>query len=114
MFGQRRPRNDEDYSAARRAYDESNDVVLLLDKVEDKNAVRFTIDCGDDDFCLPSACEFFHTARELKIPSELRVRDGDHSWDYWRVSLPKALDFVSGDLPGERRLLDASSKPLFA
>ena len=99
MFGQRRPRNDKDYSAARRAYDESNDVVLLLDKVEDKDAVRFTIDCGDDDFCLPSACEFFHKARELKIPSELRVRDGDHSWDYWRVSLPKALDFVSGDLP---------------
>ena len=99
MFGQRRPKNDEDDFDAKQAYAEANDVVLMLDKLEDKNAVKFTIDCGDDDFCLQGAWEFFRKAQTLKVPCELRVRNGVHSWDYWRVSLPKALDFFSGDLP---------------
>ncbi|MBP5622246.1 MAG: esterase family protein [Thermoguttaceae bacterium] len=97
--GQRRPGNNEENAEARRAYAEANDAILLLDKLEDKNAVRFTIDCGDDDFCLQGAYAFFQKARALKVPCELRVRNGVHSWDYWRVSLPKALDFISGDLP---------------
>ena len=93
------PNCGENQPDARQAYADENNVLQLLDKAQDKNAVRFTIDCGDDDFCLPGACEFFHTARELDIPCELRVRDGGHTWDYWRDSLPKALDFVSGDAP---------------
>ncbi|MCH1473649.1 MAG: esterase family protein, partial [Bacteroidia bacterium] len=24
-----------------------------------------------------------------------RIRDGGHSWSYWRDSLPKVLEFVS-------------------
>lgn len=99
MNGQKRPKKEElkeglDYDKVME-YCESNDVVLLLDKLQDKNSVKFTIDCGDDDFCLPSAYVFFQTACAQKVPCELRVRDGVHSWDYWRISLPMALDFIS-------------------
>lgn len=99
MYGQNRAKResvDSDETFERlRSYEEAYDVVELLSKVEDKKAVRFTIDCGDDDFCLPGALTFFQKARELEVPCELRVRDGVHYWDYWRVSLPQALDFIS-------------------
>lgn len=99
MYGQRRPKQ-EDLKEGQDLdkmiqYSEANDVVLLLDSVQEKKAVRFTIDCGDDDFCLPGAYEFFETARMKNIPCELRIRDGVHSWNYWRVSLPLALEFIS-------------------
>lgn len=99
MFGQQRPKkegnvSDETYAEMIKK-SENDDVVLQLEKLEDKSAVRFTIDCGDDDFCLDGAYRFFQTAKRLKVPCELRVRDGVHSWDYWRVSLPLALDFFS-------------------
>ena len=98
-FGARAPErkpgvSDEEYDALVK-YGDSNNVFKLLDEVKDKNAVRFTVDCGDDDFCFPGAYEFFQKARKLGIPCELRVRDGAHGWDYWRVSLPLALDFIS-------------------
>ena len=99
MFGQQRQRrpdgiSDEKFAEMTKKA-ENDDVILQLEKLEDKSAVRFTIDCGDDDFCLDGAYRFFQTAKRLKVPCELRVRDGVHSWDYWRVSLPLALDFFS-------------------
>ncbi len=102
MEGQFRPdpaKTPADELEARTKHAESYDVVLLLEKVKDKNAVPLAIDCGDDDICFPSSMEFFFKARKLKFPIELRVRDGVHYWDYWRVSLPMALDFISGDQP---------------
>ena len=99
MVGQQRQRrpdgiSDEKFAEMTKKA-ENDDVILQLEKLEDKSAVRFTIDCGDDDFCLDGAYRFFQTAKRLKVPCELRVRDGVHSWDYWRVSLPLALDFFS-------------------
>jgi hypothetical protein len=35
------------------------------------------------------------TMRKKEIPHEYRVRDGVHSWVYWRAALPVVLDFVS-------------------
>jgi S-formylglutathione hydrolase FrmB len=97
--GQRRPERRPDTSdeqfAAMTKWAENNDVIAYLDSLADKKAVRFMIDCGDDDFCLPGAWDFFQKARKLGVPCELRIRDGVHSWDYWRVSLPMALDFIS-------------------
>ena len=97
--GQRRPERRPDTSdeqfAAMTKWAENNDVIAYLDSLADKKAVRFMIDCGDDDFCLPGAWDFFQKARKLGVPCELRIRNGAHSWDYWRVSLPMALDFIS-------------------
>jgi enterochelin esterase-like enzyme len=33
--------------------------------------------------------------RKKEIPHEFRVRDGGHTWTYWRAALPEVLHFVS-------------------
>ena len=86
---------DAQLDDAQKKFASDNNLLDLLDRVDDPNAVRFMIDCGDDDFCLPGSLEFFRKAREKKIPCELRVRDGGHQWEYWRTALPMALDFFA-------------------
>ena len=63
--------------------------------VDDVKSVRWYIDCGDDDF-LFEGNSLVHIAMKKKdIPHEYRVRDGRHSWTYWREALPTVLGFVS-------------------
>ncbi len=58
-------------------------------------AVRWYIDCGDDDF-LYEGNSLAHIAMKKKeIPHEFRIRDGAHTWTYWRESLPEVLSFIS-------------------
>jgi enterochelin esterase-like enzyme len=33
--------------------------------------------------------------RKKGIPHEYRVRNGGHTWTYWREALPEVLSFVS-------------------
>ncbi|MBA4410046.1 MAG: alpha/beta hydrolase-fold protein [Bacteroidota bacterium] len=62
---------------------------------DQKKAVRWYIDCGDDDF-LYEGNSLIHIAMKKKeIPHEFRIRDGGHNWTYWRESLPTVLEFVS-------------------
>ena len=62
---------------------------------DQKKAVRWYIDCGDDDF-LYEGNSLIHTAmRKKEIPHEFRIRDGAHNWAYWREALPTVLGFVS-------------------
>ena len=63
--------------------------------VEDIKSVRWYIDCGDDDFLFEGNSLIHMAMKKKKIPHEYRVRDGDHSWTYWRDALPKVLEFVS-------------------
>ena len=58
-------------------------------------SVRFYIDCGDDDFLYKGNSALHVLLRDLKIPHEYRVRDGAHSWSYWRSGLPAGLSFIS-------------------
>jgi S-formylglutathione hydrolase FrmB len=62
---------------------------------ENRNAVRWYIDCGDDDFLYEGNALVHIAMRKAEIEHEYRVRDGRHSWTYWRSSLPEVLDFVS-------------------
>jgi enterochelin esterase-like enzyme len=62
---------------------------------EQKKEVRWYIDCGDDDFLYEGNCLAHIAMRKKEIPHEFRVRDGVHSWTYWRESLPVVLSFVS-------------------
>ncbi len=94
---ERNERNGVVMDEARRKYEQEYDVVAALDHIEWKDAPRIMIDCGDEDFCLKGAYEFFQKARDKYIPVELRVRDGKHEWEYWRVSLVMALDFFFED-----------------
>ncbi len=57
--------------------------------------VRWYIDCGDDDFLFEGNSLVHIALRKKEIPHEFRIRDGGHSWTYWRESLPEVLTFVS-------------------
>jgi enterochelin esterase-like enzyme len=61
------------------------------DKFKD---VRLYIDCGDDDFLYKGNSTFHIVLRDLKIAHEYRVRDGGHTWAYWRTGLPEGLKFI--------------------
>lgn len=62
---------------------------------EQKKAVRWYIDCGDDDFLYEGNSVLHVEMRNNNIPHEFRTRDGGHSWTYWRTALPEVLKFVS-------------------
>jgi enterochelin esterase-like enzyme len=60
-----------------------------------KTAVRWYIDCGDDDFLYEGNALVHIAMRKKEIPHEFRIRNGGHNWTYWRESLPEVLRFVS-------------------
>ncbi|NNE77654.1 MAG: esterase family protein [Pricia sp.] len=97
-FKERLKRSDVKYSEAEiKAYFKQHNTLELLNTVplEDIKSVRWYIDCGDDDF-LYEGNSLVHIAMTKKeIPHEYRVRDGGHTWTYWRESLPHVLGFVS-------------------
>lgn len=59
------------------------------------NSVDYYIDCGDDDFLIRGNLALYNVMVEREIEAEFRVRDGAHTWDYWRTALPNVLEFVS-------------------
>ncbi len=63
--------------------------------VEELKSVRWYIDCGDDDSLFEGNALIHITMRKRAIPHEYRVRDGGHTWSYWRSALPDVLAFVS-------------------
>ena len=75
----------------------ANNPLHLLDSVDiDKlKSVRFYIDCGDDDFLGKGNAELHMKMKELGIKHEYRVRNGTHSWVYWRTGLPAGLKYIS-------------------
>jgi enterochelin esterase-like enzyme len=72
-------------------------ILELINNTPDdqRGAVRWYIDCGDDDFLFEGNSLAHIAMRKRGIPHEYRVRNGGHSWRYWREALPEVLDFVS-------------------
>ncbi|MEN8229465.1 MAG: alpha/beta hydrolase family protein [Bacteroidota bacterium] len=72
-------------------------VLELINNMPDdqKESVRWFIDCGDDDFLYEGNSLVHIAMRKKEIPHEYRIRDGEHNWTYWRASLPVVLSFVS-------------------
>ena len=64
-------------------------------EADDLNGIRWYIDCGDDDFLYEGNSLLHIELMKKKIDHEYRVRDGGHTWTYWRESLPEVLTFVS-------------------
>jgi enterochelin esterase-like enzyme len=79
------------------AYYKRQSVLELINNVSDDNkkAVRWYIDCGDDDFLFEGNSLAHIAMRKKEIPHEFRIRNGGHSWNYWRTALPDVLAFVS-------------------
>lgn len=78
-------------------YFKTQSVPELINQVPDdqKKAVRWYIDCGDDDFLYEGNSLVHIAMRKMEIPHEFRMRQGGHGWGYWRVSLPSVLEFVT-------------------
>ncbi|MFA5768314.1 MAG: alpha/beta hydrolase-fold protein [Bacteroidales bacterium] len=87
----------------------------IQQRVEDNNAVKYisgisaeeavplrsviwVIDCGDDDFTYRANVEFSLAMKEKKIPVQIRIFDGAHSWEYWQSALGRALPYISAIL----------------
>ncbi|MBB6460848.1 alpha/beta hydrolase [Flammeovirga kamogawensis] len=79
-------------------YDKNNPLVLvdnLPDKIAPENQIKWYIDCGDDDFLFEGNSLIHIKMRKKNIEHEYRVRDGGHSWSYWRSALLDVLKFVT-------------------
>ena len=57
--------------------------------------VRWYISCGDDDFLYEGNSRMHITFRKNEISHEFRIKDGGHTWTYWRMELPVVMEFIS-------------------
>ena len=78
-------------------YYQRHSSIALVNNLPDslKKSVRWYLDCGDDDFLFEGNSLLHIAMRKKEIPHEFRIRDGVHSWTYWRAALPTVLEFVS-------------------
>jgi enterochelin esterase-like enzyme len=78
-------------------YFKSISVLQLIDQMPDdqREAVRWYIDCGDDDFLFEGNSLVHIAMRKKEIPHEFRIHNGGHTWTYWRTALPTVLTFIS-------------------
>lgn len=91
-------RSDRTYSdAEKKTYFEAHSAVHLMNTLpqDQLKSVRWFIDCGDDDFLYEGNSLIHISMRKRDIPHEFRIRNGEHTWTYWRESLPVVLEFVS-------------------
>lgn len=75
-----------------------NSILYLVKQIKEdqKKAVRYYLDIGDDDFLYKGNSLLHISMRDLNIPHEYMVRNGTHNWGYWKSGLPGVLNFVSG------------------
>lgn len=74
-----------------------NNVINLMASMSDKgkHAVKYWIDCGDDDFLYRGNASLHTVMRDCNIPHQFRMRDGGHNWKYWREGIVDILGYVS-------------------
>jgi enterochelin esterase-like enzyme len=79
------------------AYYNKYSALPLIDSIsaDQIKSVRWFIDCGDDDFLYEGNSLVHIALRKKDVPHEFRIRDGGHTWTYWRASLPVVLAFIS-------------------
>jgi len=58
-------------------------------------SIRWYISCGDDDFLYEGNAMMHITFKKNEVPHEYRVKDGAHTWTYWRMELPLVLEYVA-------------------
>ncbi len=61
---------------------------------EELSAVKYWIDCGDDDYLSVANAKLHIALTDKKVPHEFRMRDGAHNWTYWRTGIINALSFI--------------------
>jgi len=79
------------------AYYKRHSALALVEAMpeDQKKAVRWYIDCGDDDFLYEGNSLIHIAMRKKEIPHEFRIHNGGHTWTYWRTALPTVLEFIT-------------------
>lgn len=74
----------------------SYDPIHIVDtgNVAALSEVRYYLDCGDDDFLYEGNALLSLALRRRGIPHESRIRDGGHTWSYWRSGIIPGLKFI--------------------
>lgn len=74
----------------------NNSVLKIVETkpAADIKKVRYWIDCGDDDFLTKGNCLLHIALVDKGVPHEFRMRDGAHTWTYWRTGIIPALAFI--------------------
>ena len=94
----RMPKDDKLYIVTKSVHDHSAIEFVANaspETLERLRTVKWFFDCGDDDFILDLSLKMYQTMRDKRVPAELRVRDGWHSWEYWHTALRLSLPFAS-------------------
>lgn len=65
------------------------------EKLNAIRSVRWYMSCGDDDFLYEGNSLMHIVFHKNKIAHEYRVKDGAHTWSYWRMELPLVMEFVA-------------------
>jgi enterochelin esterase-like enzyme len=68
--------------------------IVAARSADDLKKVRYWIDCGDDDGLSKGNCLLHIALADKRVPHEFRVRDGAHTWTYWRTGIIDALAFI--------------------
>jgi len=75
-------------------YENSPLKIVETKTAADLKRVRYWIDCGDDDFLTKGNSQLHIALTDKQVPHEFRMRDGAHTWDYWRTGIIPALQFI--------------------
>ncbi|MEK0423523.1 MAG: hypothetical protein RLZ95_1433 [Bacteroidota bacterium] len=75
----------------------ANSIFSIIDKktTDELSAVKYWIDCGDDDFLTVGNAQLHIALTNKNVAHEFRMKDGIHSWTYWRNGVIDALSFIS-------------------
>jgi enterochelin esterase-like enzyme len=98
LKGQLEQRGIKDVTDAEiEAYYKSYSVLPIIERIpaDTLKSVRWFIDCGDDDFLFEGNSLVHIALRKKEVAHEFRIRNGGHTWTYWRESLPSVLSFIS-------------------
>lgn len=63
--------------------------------IERLKTVEWFLDCGDDDSLVFLSVDLYLKMKKAGLHSELRVRNGAHTWEYWHTALRLSLPFAS-------------------
>ena len=74
----------------------NNSPLAIIEKKtkEELSAVKYWIDCGDDDFLTIGNAQLHIALTSKNVPHEFRMTDGAHNWTYWRTGIIDALSFI--------------------
>lgn len=90
--------DDKPYLVTKSVHDHSAvDFVQKADQttLDQLRQVKWFFDCGDDDFLFDVNVAMHQAMRRHQVKSELRVRNGQHNWEYWHQAIRMALPFAS-------------------